>query len=122
MVSTELGATVYIDESKLTDAQGNVGVSAISNHGIYSNLLYGSNYPNDLISDVANTFDIKTANILSSSVTPSGATTSIKYYKMRGYYVAGLVYETWVSSISPNLTPPSGHSLTDIAIVAIWAV
>ncbi len=41
------------------------------------------------------------------------------YYKMQGWYATGSVYETWTSSGQPNLTPPSGHTLTDIAVVGI---
>lgn len=41
----------------------------------------------------------------------------VTYYKMRGWYATGSVYETWTSVNSPNFTPPSGHTLTDIAIV-----
>jgi len=41
------------------------------------------------------------------------------YYKMRGYYVAGAVWETWVNLGSPG-TPPSGHTLQDIVIVSKW--
>lgn len=47
-----------------------------------------------------------------------GGTTT--YYKMRGYYVAGSVYETYVVVGSPSATPPSGHALIEVAIVATW--
>jgi hypothetical protein len=50
----------------------------------------------------------------------SGGTTT--YYKMRGYYVSGSVYETYVVSGSPSAIPPSGHVLIDVAIVATWEV
>lgn len=43
-----------------------------------------------------------------------------QYFKMRGYYAAGGAYETWTSANLPNLNPPSGHTLTDIVIVAVW--
>jgi hypothetical protein len=44
------------------------------------------------------------------------------YYKMRGYYVVGAVYETYVVANNPNTPPPSGHTLIDIAIVSTWQV
>lgn len=47
-----------------------------------------------------------------------GGTTT--YYKMRGYYSVGSVYETYVVTGAPSSTPPSGHVLTDVAIVATW--
>ncbi len=43
-----------------------------------------------------------------------------QYFKMRGYYATGNVYETWTSANLPNLNPPSGHTLSDIVIVAVW--
>jgi len=52
----------------------------------------------------------------------SGSTSSITYYKMRGFYTIGGVYETYIVSGSPSLSPPSGHSLTNIAVVAVWSV
>lgn len=48
-----------------------------------------------------------------------GATT---YYKMRGYFVSGAVYETYVVTGTPSSTPPSGHTLIDVAIVATWQI
>ena len=52
----------------------------------------------------------------------SGGGGTVTYYKMRGYYVTGAVYETYVVSGSPSSTPPSGHVLIDVAIVATWQV
>jgi hypothetical protein len=49
-----------------------------------------------------------------------GGTTT--YYKMRGYFVSGAVYETYVVTGSPSSTPPSGHTLIDVAIVATWQI
>lgn len=46
--------------------------------------------------------------------------TNIQYFKIRGYYVAGSTYEVWISQVVPNLTPPSGHTLTNITIVSTW--
>lgn len=47
---------------------------------------------------------------------------TVTYYKMRGYYTVGAVYETYVVAGSPSAIPPSGHALIDIAIVATWEV
>lgn len=44
------------------------------------------------------------------------------YYKMRGYYVVGAVYETYVVTGSPSSTPPSGHTLIDVVIVSTWQI
>ncbi len=44
------------------------------------------------------------------------------YYKMRGYYTIGSVYETYVVADSPSPTPPSGHILTDVVIIDTWIV
>lgn len=49
-----------------------------------------------------------------------GGPSLINYYKMRGYYVAGSTYETYVVTGSPSTTPPSGHTLIDVAIVSEW--
>jgi len=51
-----------------------------------------------------------------------GGPTVTTYYKMRGYYVAGAVYETWVVTGDPSVTPPSGHTLTNVVIVSTWQV
>lgn len=36
------------------------------------------------------------------------------HYKNMGWYAAGSVYETWVTTPLPSTTPPSGHALTNI--------
>jgi hypothetical protein len=40
-------------------------------------------------------------------------------YRMSGYYVAGLVWETWISYGYPNTTPPSGHSLVNLSYIRL---
>lgn len=57
-----------------------------------------------------------------SQPSPFNITGVTTYYKMRGYYLTGLVYETFVVTGSPSSTPPSGHILQDIAIVDTWKV
>lgn len=52
----------------------------------------------------------------------AGGGGAINYYRMRGYYTLGSVYEYWVVSEEPSLTPPSGHSLTNIVIASTWQV
>lgn len=44
----------------------------------------------------------------------------ITFYKMRGYYVAGAHYETYVVAGAPSTIPPSGHTLINVAVVATW--
>ena len=51
-----------------------------------------------------------------------GGPTITTYYKMRGYYVAGSVYETWVVTEAPSITPPSGHTLSNVVIISTWQV
>lgn len=51
----------------------------------------------------------------------SGGTTVIVYYKVRGYYVVGAVYETYVTTTLPG-TNPTGHALIDLVIVSTWRV
>lgn len=41
-------------------------------------------------------------------------------YKMRGFYAAGGVYEEWVAVGIPNNSPPSGHTLQNIAVEGVW--
>lgn len=63
-----------------------------------------------------------TSDKLGGSQSIPGSVSITVYYKMRGYYTIGGVYETYVVTGSPNLTPPSGHSLTNIAVVASWSI
>lgn len=44
------------------------------------------------------------------------------YYKMCGYYVAGSAFEAWVSTGTPAITPPSGHTLQNVFIVTTWII
>ncbi len=45
--------------------------------------------------------------------------TAITVYKMTGYYDAGSVSESWTSTGSPNMTPPSGHTLSHIFYIVV---
>lgn len=76
------------------------------------------------INPVQNSGNTNSEQVLSqrtnSLITNVVGTTVHTYYKMQGYYVAGAVYETWVSTDAPSLTPPSGHSLINIAVVGKW--
>jgi hypothetical protein len=42
------------------------------------------------------------------------------YYKMQGFNTATSRYEVWFSTNAPLLTPPSGHTLSNIEIVFSW--
>jgi hypothetical protein len=41
-------------------------------------------------------------------------------FKMRGYYVAGATYESFVVLGAPSNTPPSGHTLINVIIETIF--
>lgn len=40
--------------------------------------------------------------------------TGVKRFKNIGWYATGSVYEEWISDQAPSITPPSGHTLTNI--------
>jgi hypothetical protein len=42
------------------------------------------------------------------------------FYKMRGYYAAGTEYEIYIAEGAPSSIPPSGHTLTNVTIMASW--
>lgn len=77
------------------------------------------------LTPVANSGNNNSEQVLSSRTNTiiSGVNSNLiphTYYKMQGYFVSGAVYETWVSVDAPNFTPPSGHSLINIAIISIF--
>jgi hypothetical protein len=47
----------------------------------------------------------------------TGSTGTQSTFKMTGWYAIGNVWETWTSTGSPNISPPSGHTLTFITYV-----
>ena len=49
----------------------------------------------------------------------TAATVANVIYKNHGWYSTGSVFEVWVTSGAPRITPPSGHSLTDIDFVVL---
>lgn len=51
---------------------------------------------------------------------PSNPIVLVNYYKMRGFYAIGSVYETWIVTDVPSVTPPSGHTLNNVSIEAYW--
>ncbi len=40
-------------------------------------------------------------------------------YLMRGYYVAGSVFEYFYSSSQATTNPPSGHTLTNVVVIGV---
>lgn len=40
-------------------------------------------------------------------------------YKNQGYYVAGSVFEEWISIGAPSSFPPSAHTLADVSYVLL---
>ncbi len=73
---------------------------------------------------VQNSGNLNPEQVLSSRtnsiITNVTGSTVHTYYKMQGYNVGSAAYETWVSTDAPSLTPPSGHSLINIAVVGKW--
>ena len=112
MASSENGATTLFDNVTplLTPVGNSVPISNYSQNSITH-------------SSSINLFDSsskgETALVLSQSRYPDQPVT-FTFYLMRGYYVAGAVNEYWVVSGSPGVTPPSGHSLTNIVILETW--
>lgn len=76
------------------------------------------------INPVSNSGNTNAEQVLSSRTNSiiTNTTSSVKhvYYKMQGYFVSGAVTETWIAIDAPNFTPPSGHSLINIAVVGQW--
>jgi hypothetical protein len=73
--------------------------------------------------DIANfvTFDTFTlGNTPESANLPTTSSGPTIYYKMRGYYVDGSTYETYILTGTPTGFPPSGHTLTNICIISTW--
>jgi len=58
-----------------------------------------------------------------SDINSSGGSGTIvtTYYKVRGYYVVGAVYEMYVTTTLPG-TNPTGHTLIDLTVVSTWRV
>lgn len=52
--------------------------------------------------------------IMQLSIDSVSASTGIRRFKNIGWYAAGSVFEEWISTENPSVTPPSGHTLTDI--------
>lgn len=42
------------------------------------------------------------------------------YYKLQGFNTTTGKYEVWFSMGKPLLTPPSGHTLSNISVVLTW--
>lgn len=46
-------------------------------------------------------------------------TTAPPTYKNQGWYAAGAVWESWVTTGAPSTAPPSGHTLTNLSYVVL---
>lgn len=107
----------------LSDAQIGLG-SAITPAGRDNNTVptgQGQTYAE--FNTFQSSVDVPDIVVVSGRVANVGSVTGVvenAFYKMEGFYVAGNTYETWVSVGSPNPNPPSGHTLINIAIVAIF--
>jgi hypothetical protein len=111
MASTERGPTQvrtlgqYIDG--YTGGDGYFSITGLKG------LFYTESSPNRQNTDFTKTL-VPGTNISMPASVPNNT-----LYYMRGYYVAGLAWETWTSRGSPSTTPPSGHTLVNIVIEAI---
>lgn len=103
----------------ITPAGGTFG-NTVGNQSYFSGPKFTAVYPNDRDGDQGSSVFL--AKSVTIGTTPGGGTTVTNYYKMRGYYVAGTVYEVYVVTGAPSSTAPSGHTLTNVTVVATWSI
>lgn len=114
----DLGATMLLVANPLASANATDGYEGIGQNATFTSdsfMITFMNPPFDIITDFENTV-LFPASAYDSLVEPA-----IRFYKLRGYYVAGSMFETWVTK-DPDAAPPSGHTLTNISIVDTWVV
>ena len=63
-----------------------------------------------------------TVVFINAGITIPNQVIPVTYYKMRGFYTVGGVYESYVVTGSPSFTVPSGHTLTNIVVAAVWVI
>lgn len=111
--------TLYFNNNIVVTYTGITGTSFTGCSGLYS-FPIGTDVLYDTASDLSSTMQDDAFR----PVQPLGGSTYdnalITFYKMRGFYVAGSVYETYVVAGYPSTIPPSGHSLINVAVVAVW--
>lgn len=56
----------------------------------------------------------------SKTAASAGPVTQQRYFQMRGWYASGGVFESWVTAGAPSTSAPSGHTLSDVIVVASW--
>lgn len=64
-------------------------------------VLAGDDYPN-------------TTDIMLLPFDSVPAATGVKRFKNVGWYVAGGVFEEWITTDTPGTVPPSGHTLINV--------
>ena len=108
----------YLRNDFQSDGYGILGSQVSSAHGRYDVPTWSQNNPAPPFEfqtpDLGKTFSFDALIGADRPVLPE---IPIQTFKMRGWYVIGGVYEVWTSTGTPNLTPPSGHTLLDIVIV-----
>lgn len=113
MVSTENGPTQRF--YNVTPLITPVNNGAPSNSNTQTNITYYSP-----LAQYDNNEYGATSNGGSQLAVPTNPPVLVTYFKMRGFYAVGGVYETWIVTGNASLTPPSGHTLTNISITASW--
>ena len=85
------------------------------------NVILSSTYNNNDAADYGATM-LLLNNPQVPPLTGGGGGGITTYFKMRGFYVAGAVYEVFVVTGAPSSTPPSGHTLINVAVVSTWQI
>ena len=42
------------------------------------------------------------------------------HYRMRAWNLTTVDWEVWTSTVTPNVTPPSGNPVIGVTVVGIW--
>ena len=51
---------------------------------------------------------------------PDGPPPPIQHYRMRAWNLTTVDWEVWTSTVTPNVTPPSGNPVIGVTVVGIW--
>lgn len=103
MASTDRGSSSYVGPIGLRVSSATDLSTPDTSHGTYS-LLRDTH-----LSDGDRGFSVYFLGGVSGFLL--GVVNLQPFFKMQGWYVAGAAWEEWTSSLAPNFTPPSGHTL-----------